>query len=115
MKREELRWLPQKPDCEGGLGDFKSVGLVDIKPAAQLLIFGYGLSILFLGVEILIDKIKGILFNAKNRNPIRHQIIRKSFEQLLSKVAQFLTKSSKNHVFGKSGYEMAEYRHRFKN
>ncbi|XP_055300052.1 glutamate receptor ionotropic, kainate 2-like [Sitodiplosis mosellana] len=53
MKRDELRWIPTKPDCKGGLSGFVTVGLNEIKPAVILMLFGYGLSLLVLGVEIL--------------------------------------------------------------
>lgn len=53
MKRDELRWTPSKPVCEGGLSGFVSVSLDEIKPAVILVLFGYGLSILILGFEVL--------------------------------------------------------------
>ena len=53
MKRDELRWIPPKPDCEGGSSGFVTVGLNEIKPAVFLMLLGYGLSILILGIEIL--------------------------------------------------------------
>lgn len=53
MKRDEIKWIPKKPDCEGGRRGFMTVGLNEIKPAAFLLLMGYGVSILFLGAEII--------------------------------------------------------------
>lgn len=53
MKRDELKWIPKKPDCEGGRRGFQTVGLNEIKPAAILLLIGYGVSVLFLGAEAL--------------------------------------------------------------
>lgn len=53
MKRDELKWIPKKPDCEGGRRGFMTVGLNEIKPAAVLLLIGYGVSVVFLIAEIL--------------------------------------------------------------
>lgn len=55
MRRDEIRWIPKKPDCEGRRG-FVSVGLKEIKPAAFLLLIGYGLSILICVTERLYRK-----------------------------------------------------------
>lgn len=55
MKRDELRWIPRKPDCEGGRG-FLSVGLGDTKPAAFLLLIGYASSVILLVLEIFYHK-----------------------------------------------------------
>lgn len=57
MKRDELRWIPKKPDCEGGRRGFMTVGLSEIKPAVILLLVGYGLSILIFSTEFLLRKI----------------------------------------------------------
>uniref|UniRef100_A0A1I8NZ03 Uncharacterized protein n=1 Tax=Stomoxys calcitrans TaxID=35570 RepID=A0A1I8NZ03_STOCA len=40
MNREELKWFPQKPKCEGGVGGFSSIGLTECR--YTLAIFGYG-------------------------------------------------------------------------
>lgn len=53
MKRDELRWIPKKPGCEGGRRGFITVGLGEVKPATFLLFIGYGLSMLFFVAEIL--------------------------------------------------------------
>lgn len=52
IKREELRWVPKKPNCEGGQG-FVSVGMNEIKPALNFLISGYGISVLLAIAENL--------------------------------------------------------------
>lgn len=41
MNREELKWFPQKPKCEGGMGGFVSIGITECRYA--LGIFGFGL------------------------------------------------------------------------
>lgn len=53
MKREERKWFPQKPKCEGGVSGFVSIGITECRYA--LAIFGLGslLAILVLGVELL--------------------------------------------------------------
>lgn len=56
MKRDELRWIPKKPDCEGGGRGFMTVGLGDTKPAAFLLLIGYASSVIIFFVEILYRK-----------------------------------------------------------
>lgn len=45
IKREELRWVPKKPNCEGGQG-FVSVGINEIKPALYLLVAGHSIAVL---------------------------------------------------------------------
>ncbi|XP_075162678.1 ionotropic receptor 75d [Haematobia irritans] len=40
MKREERKWLPQKPKCEGGVGGFFSIGITECRYAFAM--FGYG-------------------------------------------------------------------------
>lgn len=56
MKREELRWMPKKPECEGGGHDFKTVGIAEIQPAVNLLLVGYALAVLLLVSEYLFRK-----------------------------------------------------------
>ncbi|XP_067647955.1 ionotropic receptor 75a [Eurosta solidaginis] len=41
MNREELKWFPQKPKCEGGVGGFVSIGITECRYALR--IFGFGL------------------------------------------------------------------------
>ncbi|XP_004530615.1 uncharacterized protein LOC101453881 [Ceratitis capitata] len=41
MNREELKWFPQKPKCEGGVGGFVSIGITECRYA--LGIFGFGI------------------------------------------------------------------------
>ncbi|TMW47235.1 hypothetical protein DOY81_007687 [Sarcophaga bullata] len=40
MNREERKWFPQKPKCEGGVGGFVSIGITECRYA--LAIFGLG-------------------------------------------------------------------------
>lgn len=51
MKREEIRWIPKKPECTGGQATFITVDLNVIEPAIILLVLGYALSIVILLVE----------------------------------------------------------------
>lgn len=51
MKREEIRWIPKKPECTGGQATFITVDLNVIEPAIILLLFGYALSIVMVLVE----------------------------------------------------------------
>lgn len=53
MKRDETKWIPKKPDCEGGRRGFMTVGLNEIKPAVILLVIGYAVAVLFLGAEVI--------------------------------------------------------------
>lgn len=53
MKHDESKWIPKKPDCEGGRRGFMTVGLNEIKPAIILLVIGYGVAVLFLGAEVI--------------------------------------------------------------
>lgn len=57
MKREEIRWVPRKPNCEGGHG-FVSVGITEIKPALMLLLGGYMIAVIMIVIEILNKKIQ---------------------------------------------------------
>ncbi|XP_011295612.3 uncharacterized protein LOC101892589 isoform X1 [Musca domestica] len=54
MNREELKWFPQKPKCEGGVGGFVSIGLTECRYA--LAMFGYGvlLAIIIFCCEIIL-------------------------------------------------------------
>lgn len=58
MKRDELRWIPKKPKCEGGRRNFVSVGLDEVKPAIILLLIAYVLSILLSIIEIIYHTIQ---------------------------------------------------------
>lgn len=53
MKRDQLKWIPEKPGCEGGRRGFQTVGLNEIRPAVILLLIGYGVSVLLFIIEIL--------------------------------------------------------------
>lgn len=59
IKREELRWVPKKPNCEGGQG-FISVGMNEIKPALYLLITGYGISISIIIAEATFTRLQQV-------------------------------------------------------
>lgn len=39
MKRDELRWIPKKPNCEGGLRGFATVSLNDTKPGLNFIFY----------------------------------------------------------------------------
>uniref|UniRef100_A0A1A9WA95 Ionotropic glutamate receptor C-terminal domain-containing protein n=1 Tax=Glossina brevipalpis TaxID=37001 RepID=A0A1A9WA95_9MUSC len=54
MNREERKWFPQKPKCEGGVGGFISVGISECRYALLMFAFGIILSILVLCVELMI-------------------------------------------------------------
>lgn len=41
MNREERKWFPQKPKCEGGVSGFVSIGLTECRYA--LAMFGFGI------------------------------------------------------------------------
>lgn len=69
MKRDELRWIPKKPNCNGGSRGFVTVGLSEIKPAIILLALGYALCVLMLGIEILLSKL-----NAQCKMPKKFNI-----------------------------------------
>lgn len=64
MKREEILWIPKKPDCNAGKWGFTTVDVNVIKPPIILLLLGYALSILIALVERLSVPFKKI---AKNR------------------------------------------------
>lgn len=57
MKREEIHWIPKKPKCEGSTG-FLTVGLMEVKPALMLLLFGYGISVSIAVLEIVAQAIR---------------------------------------------------------
>lgn len=63
MKRDEIQWIPKKPNCEGGLRGFMTVGLGEIKPAIIFLLIGYGLAVLIFVAENLLR----ILYARKNK------------------------------------------------
>nr|QKN21509.1 ionotropic receptor [Zeugodacus tau] len=71
MNREELKWFPQKPKCEGGMGGFVSIGITECRYA--LGIFGFGLLlsafsfILELAVNYAWNLVKKIHRNKKQR------------------------------------------------
>lgn len=74
IRREEVRWVPKKPKCEGGQG-FKTVGLSEVKPAIILLLIGYGLSVGIAITEFLYRIIRNrhpdIFERIQRRKPIR--------------------------------------------
>ncbi|KAL9905878.1 ionotropic receptor 75d [Glossina fuscipes fuscipes] len=54
MNREERKWFPQKPKCEGGVGGFISVGITECRYALVMFTFGMLLSVLVLCAELII-------------------------------------------------------------
>lgn len=73
MKRDELRWIPKKPDCEGGGRGFLTVGLGDTKPAALLLLIGYASSVIIFFIEISYRKFQSRCVKAQNDENIRNK------------------------------------------
>lgn len=71
MKRDELRWIPKKPDCEGGGRGFFTVGLGDTKPAAFLLLIGYASSVIIFFAEISYRKFQSHCIKTQNNEKIR--------------------------------------------
>lgn len=71
MRREEIRWIPKKPDCEGGRRGFMTVGLGEIKPAIYLLCIGYALSALIFISELLFRNVRHIEKSFKHRIKMR--------------------------------------------
>lgn len=70
MNREKTRWIPKKPNCEGGQ-EFVSVGIGEIKPALHALLTGYGIAIaIFLG-EVIFNRLYGRL--QKHRKKDAHR------------------------------------------
>ncbi|XP_055902992.1 uncharacterized protein LOC129939137 [Eupeodes corollae] len=63
MNREELKWFPQKPKCEGSVGGFVSIGLTECRYAFALFGYGFGLAVSMLFVEILMKKLVGLVGN----------------------------------------------------
>lgn len=94
MKRDELRWIPNKPDCEGGLRGFITVGLMDTKPAGLLLLIGYVSSVIILLAEIFIRKIHHIN-RYKTQTDGRFSNKQKTTRNIKSK------KPKKNNIFSK--------------
>lgn len=72
MKRDEIRWIPKKPDCEGGRRGFITVGLREIKPAVFLLLIGYGSSVLIFVIEIMYRKSYDRCTNPKKHRIRKH-------------------------------------------
>lgn len=73
MKRDELRWIPKKPDCEGGGRGFLTVGLGDTKPAAFLLLIGYASSVIIFFIEISYRKFQSHCVKVQNDGKIRNK------------------------------------------
>lgn len=51
IAHEKRQWLPNKPICEGGIQEVRTVGIQEIKPALYLLLFGFVASTLILLIE----------------------------------------------------------------
>lgn len=56
MKREEIRWIPKKPECVSGHTSFITVDLNVIEPAIILLLVGYALAVAIILLELLYHK-----------------------------------------------------------
>lgn len=74
MKRDEHRWNPKKPDCEGGRRDFITVGLNEIRPIAVLLILSYALCLSLLVAEIFVNIISTRCNEQIQNKPISHYV-----------------------------------------
>lgn len=57
IAREKRRWLPNKPICEGGIQEVRTVGIQEIKPALYLLLFGFVASFAILLIECAWNKL----------------------------------------------------------
>nr|UZH23437.1 ionotropic receptor 75d [Anastrepha ludens] len=55
MNREELKWFPQKPKCESGVGGFVSIGITECRYALGIFGFGLLLSALSFILEIAVS------------------------------------------------------------
>lgn len=60
MNREELKWFPQKPKCEGGVGGFVSIGLTECRYALAIFGFGCLLATFVLCLELFLKNIAKI-------------------------------------------------------
>ncbi|XP_031622981.1 uncharacterized protein LOC116340566 [Contarinia nasturtii] len=70
MKRDELRWIPKKPNCEGGRRDFVSVGLSEIKPAIIMLLMAYVISAFLSIIEVIFHQLQTQCKQSKKKSQI---------------------------------------------
>lgn len=52
IRREEIRWIPRKPDCTSNVA-FITVDINVVKPAINLMLFGFVLSVIIVSVELI--------------------------------------------------------------
>lgn len=52
MNKFKRKWFPKKPICDGGVRDFRTVGLQEIKPALFLLLIGTAVSLILMLIEV---------------------------------------------------------------
>ncbi|KAH8419544.1 hypothetical protein KR222_005057, partial [Zaprionus bogoriensis] len=60
VNREERKWIPQKPKCEGGVGGFVSIGLTECRYAFGIFGCGAALSFALFLVEVICKHSKAI-------------------------------------------------------
>lgn len=61
MKREEIKWFPQKFRCENKIANFVSVSLMECRYALEMFGIGIIISFIILFSEIIYFKIKKLL------------------------------------------------------
>lgn len=59
MNREERKWFPQKPKCEGGMGGFVSIGITECRYALAI----FGLGSLFAACVLCVELLLKYSFN----------------------------------------------------
>lgn len=58
MNREYKKWIPQKVQCSGSIGEFVSVGLTECKPAFMVLGIGMTLAFTIFVIETLVCRLQ---------------------------------------------------------
>lgn len=67
MNREERKWFPQKPKCEGGVGGFVSIGITECRYAFAMFGFGLIFALAVLCVELTIKYVFNPVVTCKCR------------------------------------------------
>ncbi|XP_037955181.1 glutamate receptor ionotropic, kainate 1 [Teleopsis dalmanni] len=71
MNREELKWFPQKPKCEGGVGGFVSIGITECRYALGMFGFGFFLGLFVFFFEVIFKR--NIVICLTNRSDHRNR------------------------------------------
>lgn len=71
VNREERKWIPQKPKCEGGVGGFVSIGLTECRYAFGIFGCGAALSFASFLLEVIYKHSKGIYRISRGYTGIR--------------------------------------------